>query len=658
MRLICEVKSLTTSKVWEIPKVSDIDKYTKLGLMVGLELHQQLNTQRKLFCHCPTIIRDETPDGMFIRRLRPTQSEMGEIDPAALFEFQKKKRFCYEYYNDTTCLVEADEEPPHDLCEDAIDICLTMAKFLQSNPVDEIHPMRKIVIDGSNTAGFQRTTIIANGGKTIVDEKTIGIQTICLEEDAARKIADDDKNNMRIYRLDRLGIPLIEVATDPDIRTPEEAQKVALAIGLLLRSTGRVKRGQGTIRQDVNVSIKNGAIIEIKGLQQLDMLAKTVEYEVLRQEKLLEIRDILRNRGITTEKIKDKITDVSEVFARSKSKVINKALKSGGTVYAVRLPGFAGLLGIEVQPERRFGTEISDYAKFWGRVGGIFHTDELPKYGISDTDISEIRKSVKAKNQDAVVIVASSKNRCKDALEAVLNRAREATIGVPVETRTPLPEGTSRFARPRPGSSRMYPETDVRPVKVTEGRLARIKKNMPETIENKENRFVKEYKLSIDLAFQITRSVNLSIFELIIKETKVSPTLVAATLENTIVSLHRDQVPTENLQEIHFIDMFKLVEQNELSTEAIPEVLTHLANNPSSSISETLESTGLGMMSGAEVEEIIRKIVQDQEDIIREQGERSLGGLMGAIMKELGGKVDGKTVKELLTTEINKLLNT
>jgi len=514
VRLICEVKSLTTSKVWESHEVPVTDRYTKLGLMVGLELHQQLDTQRKLFCHCPTIIRDEKPDGTFIRRLRPTQSEMGEIDPAALFEFQKKKRFCYEYYNDTTCLVEADEEPPHDLCEDAIDICLTIARFLQSNPVDEIHPMRKIVIDGSNTAGFQRTTIIANGGKTIVDGKTIGIQTICLEEDAARKIADDDKNNMRIYRLDRLGIPLIEVATDPDIRSPEEAQEVALAIGLLLRSTGRVKRGQGTIRQDVNVSIKDGAIIEIKGLQQLDMLAKTVEYEALRQEKLLEIRDTLRNRGITAEKIKDKITDVSAVFAKSESKVIKKAL--------------------------RFGTEISDYAKFWGRVGGIFHTDELPKYGISDTDVSEIRKILKTKNEDAVVLVASSKNRCKDALNAVVNRAREAIRGVPAETRMPLPEGTSKFARPRPGSSRMYPETDVRPVKITENRLTIIKKNMPETIENKENRFVKEYKLSTDLAFQITRSVNLGIFELIIKETKVPPTLVAATLENTIVSLHRN----------------------------------------------------------------------------------------------------------------------
>ena len=658
MRLTCEVKSLTTSKGWESHKLPVSDRYTKLGLMVGLELHQQLDTRRKLFCHCPTIIRDEKPDGTFIRRLRPTQSEMGEIDPAALFEFQKKKRFCYEYYNDTTCLVEADEEPPHDLCEDAIDICLTMARFLQSNPVDEIHPMRKIVIDGSNTTGFQRTTIIANGGKTIVGGKTIGIQIICLEEDAARKIADDDKNNMRIYRLDRLGIPLIEVATDPDIRSPEEAQEVALAIGLLLRSTGRVKRGQGTIRQDVNVSIKDGAIIEIKGLQQLDMLAKTVEYEALRQEKLLEIRDTLRNRGITAEKIKDKIIDVSAVFEKSESKVIKKALISGGTVLAVKLLGFAGLLGIQVQPERRFGTEISDYAKFWGRVGGIFHTDELPKYGISDTDVSEIRKILKAKDEDAVVLVASSKNRCKDALNAVVNRAREAIRGVPAETRMPLPEGTSKFARPRPGPSRMYPETDVRPVKITENRLTRIKKNMPETIENKGKRFVKEYKLSTDLAFQITRSVNLGIFELIIKETKVPPTLVAATLENTIVSLHRDQVPTENLQENHFIDMFKLIEQNELSTEAIPEVLTHLANNPSSSISETLESTGLGMMSSAEVEEIIRKIVHDREDIIREQGERSLGGLMGAVMKELGGKVDGKTVKQILTAEINKLLNT
>ncbi len=625
--------------------------------MVGLELHQQLDTPRKLFCHCATVVRDDEPDGNFIRRLRPTQSEMGEIDPAALFEFQRQKRFCYEYYNDTTCLVEADEEPPHDLCEEAIDICLTMATFLKSKPVNEIHPMRKIVIDGSNTTGFQRTTIIANGGEVIVGDKTIGIQTICLEEDAARKIADDDKNNMRIYRLDRLGIPLIEIATDPDIRTPDEAQEVALALGLLLRSTGQVKRGLGTIRQDVNVSIKDGAIIEIKGFQQLDMLSELVEFEVLRQSTLLEIRDELKTRGVKSNDIKKEIIDITDVFAKSESKVIKNAVKSGGLVHAVKLPRFAGLIGREIQPERRLGTEFSDYAKFWGDVGGIFHTDELPKYGITDTDVSKLRKSVKAGEQDAVVFVAAPKEQCRDALVAVVNRAKEAVKGVPAETRTPLPNGTSKYARPRPGSSRMYPETDVRPVQITESRLMTIKKNMPETIEEREKRFIKEFGLSGDLSYQITRSVNLNLFEQIVKETDASPTLVAATLENTVVSLHRDSIPIENLEDFHFLGLFQSISKNQISSEAIPEVLTYLANNPKSDVQTAIEATGLGMANSVEVEEIIKKLVREREDFIRKQGDRSIGALMGAVMKELGGKADGKMVNELLRKEIQNLLN-
>jgi glutamyl-tRNA(Gln) amidotransferase subunit E len=406
------------------------------------------------------------------------------------------------------------------------------------------------------------------------------------------------------------------------------------------------------------MSIKDGAVIEIKGLQQLDMLAATVEYEALRQEKLLEIRDTLRNRGITAEKIKGKIIDISQVFANSESKVIKNALKSGGAVYAVTLPGYAGLLGIEVQLNRRFGTEISDYAKFWGGVGGIFHTDELPKYGISEHDVSKMREVARAKSQDAVVIVASSKSKCEDALKAVVDRAREATQGIPTETRMPLPEGTSKFARPRPGSSRMYPETDVRPVKITEKRLARIKRNMPETIEKKEKRFIKNYKLSNDLAYQITRSVNLPLFEQILEATNVSPTLVATTLENTVVSLHRDQIPTENIQDDHFLRIFQLISRNEISSEAIPELLTYLANNPCQSVDKALAATGLTVVSDDEVTETIRKIVQDREEFIHKQGERSFGGLMGIVMKELGGKVDGKIVKQILTDEINKLLKT
>ncbi len=637
--------------------MDEADRYKKLGLMVGLELHQQLNTSRKLYCHCPTVIRDEDPHGGFVRRLRPTQSEMGAVDPAALFEFQQHKRFYYEYYNDTTCLVEADEEPPHNLCEDAIDISLTMTNFLDSVPVDEIHPMRKIVIDGSNTTGFQRTCIVATGGKVLVGEKVIGIQTICLEEDAARKMDEDDKKNMRIYRLDRLGIPLIEIATAPDIRTPEEAQETALVLGRLLRSTGKVKRGLGTIRQDVNVSISGGAIIEIKGFQQLDMLAELVELEAQRQEKLLEIQSILVERGITIDFITDKAYDVSEIFAKTEANVLKRALKSGGVVFAAKLPGFAGLVGREVQPDRRLGTELSDYAKFWGRVGGIFHTDELPRYGITDIEVTNLRKHVGASDQDAVVIVAALKEECEDALHAVLERAREAVKGVPAETRTPLPDGTTKYARPRPGAERMYPETDVRPVKITDSWLKRIKKAMPETLAEKERRFVKELGLSADLAGQMANSLNLDLFEYVLSQMEVSPTLVAVTLENTLVSMQRDGIPIENIKDAQLLEVFETVTKSEMSSEALPEILTFLANNPSAAIQEALSKTGLGKIETEDIEKIIRSIVEDRLDFVRERGEAAVGGLMGVAMNELRGKADGKLVKELLTSEVKRVLD-
>jgi glutamyl-tRNA(Gln) amidotransferase subunit E len=636
--------------------MTDDSKFAKIGLMVGLELHQQLNTSRKLYCHCPTVIRDDDPHGGFVRRLRPTQSEMGEIDPAALFEFQQQKKFYYEYYNDTTCLVEADEEPPHDLCDEAIDVCLTMATFLGSKPVDEIHPMRKIVIDGSNTTGFQRTCIVGTGGKIQVGEKEIGIQTLCLEEDAARKISEDEKKNMRTYRLDRLGIPLIEIATAPDIRTPNEAQETALKLGLLLRSTGKAKRGLGTIRQDVNVSITDGAIIEIKGFQKLDMLAELVELEAHRQVKLLEIKKDLQDKGISSSDISEEVHDVSNLFEKTESKVLKKALKSGGAVFAAKLSGFNGIIGRELQPDRRLGTELSDYAKFWGRVGGIFHTDELPKYGISENDVKNLRSKTGANEQDAIVIVAAPEKNCIDALKAVLDRARQTIIGVPAETRTPLPNGTSKYARPRPGAQRMYPETDVRPVKITTQLLRRIKKEMPETLEKKEQRFIKEFNLSKELAFQVARSLNLDFFEQIVKLLDISPTIVAVTLENTMVSLHRDGVPTENLEELQLTKVFEAIAKKQFSTDALPAILTYLASNPSAEIDQVLEATGLGKVDRSEIEVIIREIVESRIDFVREKGEAAVGGLMGVAMKDLRGKADGKLVKELLAAEVKRVL--
>jgi glutamyl-tRNA(Gln) amidotransferase subunit E len=581
---------------------------------------------------------------------------MGETDPAALFEFTRGRLYYYEYYNDTTCLVEADEEPPHEIDAESVDICLIVAALLGSTTVDEIHPMRKIVIDGSNTTGFQRTAVVATGGRIEVEGKEIQIQTISVEEDAARKTGEDELKNTKTYKLDRLGIPLIEVATAPDITSPNQAQDVALKLGLLLRSTGMVKRGLGTIRQDVNVSIPSGAIIEIKGLQQLEMLGKTVEMEVLRQTRLLQVRDALVARGIQQNHIPDDVHDVSGVFAKSESKLIKKTLSSGGVVYAIRLPGFAGLLGFEIQPDRRLGTELSDHAKFWGGVGGIFHTDELPKYGISEEEVRNLRTAVAVSATDAVVIVAADKDSSTNALNAVISRSRAAIQGVPAETRVPLPDGTTKYARPRPGEKRMYPETDVRPMRISEAHLRAIRKKIPEPLEVKEKRFIEQYGLSNELASQIVRSVNIRIFEQVMKTIKISATLVVVTLENTLVSLNRNGVHTENLRDSDILHLFETVSRGEASSDAIPEIIRHLAANSNSTIEEAIKATGMTTVSSDDIQRTVERIVQERVDYVKAQGDRASGGLMGVVMKELKGKADGKTVKMLLDAEVARVL--
>ncbi len=633
------------------------EHFQRIGLRVGLELHQQVDSSRKLFCHCPPVVREDDPHDGILRFLRPTQSELGEIDPAALFEFQQKRHFYYEYYNDTNCLVETDEEPPHDMDDESITVALIMARLLHCDPVDEIHPMRKIVVDGSNTTGFQRTAIVATDGAIEIGEKRIGIQTICLEEDAARKIADDDVNNRRIYRLDRLGIPLIEIATAPDINTPEEAQATALAIGLLFRSTRRVKRGLGTIRQDVNVSIRDGAVVEIKGLQEIDMLGRLVELEAERQIRLLEIRNELRRRGANPEDITDSPVDVTNLFVKTDSKTIRRVIDNRGSVFALRLKRFGGLVGREIQPERRLGTELSDHAKFWGGVGGIFHTDELPAYGITENTVEQLRSAVGADPDDAVIIVAADEVRCRRALKAVAQRAKEAIVGVPAETRLPLPNATTRYARPRPGASRMYPETDVRPVQLTKERLKKIDQIMPESFDSLAARFMDELGLSRELAIQIVRSENLDLFEKIIQDPKISPTLVANTIESTLTRLRREGVHVEKLQETHFVTIFRSISSGTISADAIPPLLTYFSEHLTASLDEAMSATGLIRSDIDTVQETVRRIVEARIEYIRSQGENAVSGLMGLAMKELRGKADGKLVKELVLEEVRRVLN-
>ncbi len=621
-------------------------EYKALGLKAGLEIHQQLDTKEKLFCGCPTLLRDTKESSFeFFRYLRPTQSEMGLVDRAALEEVKLTKKFIYKAY-DTTCLVENDEEPPRQLNQEAVDYAIMIARLLNMNIVDELYTMRKIVIDGSNTSGFQRTGLIATSGDLDSSSGRVGIDVLCLEEEAAQKV--EDRVDSVVYSLDRLGIPLVEIGTAPDIISPKHARDVALQLGMILRSTGRVKRGLGTIRQDINISIAQGARVEIKGVQALDMIETIVEQEVTRQVSLLEIKKELNKINANVE---NRIIDVTSVFYNTNSKVIQKALK-GGIVLAVNLQGFAGFAGKEIQPGRRLGTEFSDRAKKSG-VCGIFHTDELPNYGITEDEVYKLREVAGAKDSDCVVLVADTKEKAKTALESVIIRAREALECVPEETRRALPDGNSAYMRPLPGAARMYPETDVPPVVITEERVRNIK--LPELIEERKTRYQREFKLNEEIAGQIARSENFVLFETIMQKVPdASATMVVRTLETILYELEKEGVPVDNIKDEHLVQLFKLQSLGKIPNEAIGEILKVTANRPENTVEKAVQSLGIGVVEKGDLEALIDKIVESKMDFIKEKGLNSVGPLMGVVMKDFRGKVSGQEVSKLLKEKISK----
>jgi glutamyl-tRNA(Gln) amidotransferase subunit E len=614
--------------------------YGKLGLKVGLEVHQELATENKLFCQCPPELFRDEPKYTFLRRLRPSQSELGEVDPAALFEFMKGRTMVYEASRATSCLVEMDEEPPGELNPEALDVCFTIALMTGGRPVDEVHVMRKIVVDGSNTTGFQRTCVTSLGGSIEVGDRSYGITQVCLEEDAARKIAEEGVVSR--YRIDRLGIPLIEVTTAPDIRSPEEAEEVALAIGRILRATGKVRRGLGTIRQDVNISIEGGALIEIKGVQELALVSKVVEYEVQRQTALLEIASELKKRKVSESDIGQKLVDASEVFRETKSQIIKNALKEGGSVHALKLKGFGGLVGRELCPNRRLGTEMADYAKFWGGVKGIFHTDELPAYDILEGEVKKLKAKVGASKSDAIVIVADEAEKCSRALEAVADRAREALIGVPQDTRAADPDGTTHFTRPRPGAARMYPETDVVSIVVTPERIESLKGNLPEMPEEKLERFKTDYGINVKLARQVINSDHTQLFE------EVDPTLLSVTLTETLKMLEREGMEIGKLSDDTLRGVFSLVGSGRTAKESIPEILTWLGSNPEGTPEEALAELGLAMLTRDELRSLVEAKVSEKRELVERMGAKAAGPLMGVIMAELRGRAEAREVQALL----------
>ncbi|WP_458188341.1 Glu-tRNA(Gln) amidotransferase subunit GatE [Haladaptatus sp. NG-WS-4] len=615
--------------------------YEDLGLVAGLEIHQQLDTETKLFCECPTDLRE--PDDAartFSRYLHPTRSELGEIDKAALEESQIDREFEYLAY-DSTCLVEEDDEPPHRLDEEVRQVVLEIAQLLDMDVIDQAHLMRKIVVDGSNTSGFQRSTLVATDGEIQTSDGAVGVEDLMLEEESAQRI--EEREDGVLYSLDRLGIPLVEIGTAPDISSPAQAREAAERIGMLLRSTGHVKRGLGTIRQDVNVSIADGARVEMKGVQSLDDIDDLVRFEVGRQVELLAIRDELRERDAEVGEPRD----VTDVFADTDSGVIRGALDDGGAVTAVPLFGFDGLVGREIQPDRRLGTELSDHAKRHG-AGGIFHTDELPAYGVTEDEVETLRESVDAGDEDAVAIVAASPEIADGAIEAVADRARVAIEGVPEETRGANEDGTSRYLRPLPGAARMYPETDVPPVDLDPTEV-----ETPELLTEKVDRYQSEFSLDAGLAEQVAYGRRMPLFERAV-ETGADPTFVAGLVESTVTELRRDDVLVEKLEDEHFLGVVELVTDGELAKEGVNDVLTLLAENPQLSPEEAVEEAGLGGVSEDEVREAVVQVVERNEEQVQSEGMAAFSGLMGECMGQLRGKADGDLVSQILREEIQQ----
>ena len=572
-----------------------------MKLKAGLEIHQQLNSG-KLFCRCNP--SESGKNLLFKRKLYATSSELGEVDIAAKTE--QKKLFTY-YNKSCNCLVYTDEEPPRGPNKNALKIALQFARLVGAKVVEEMHFMRKVVVDGSNTSGFQRTGLIATGGKIEYDGKVLELDQLCLEEDSCRHGEKDNE-----YLLDRLGIPLLEITTKPQLNDSKDVQKAAKAIGRLLRACN-VKRGLGTIRQDVNISINNGQRVELKGFQDLTSMPTVVDNEIKRQTNLNKL-----------EKAKiDKSIIVNDCFLQKKEFAL-----------ALKIENWNGILGTKKSPSNhlRMGKELSDYAKRAG-IKGIMHSDELPDYGIALQETKNIKNKLNCKENDAFVLIFGKEDKTRNAMNFVIERIK--TTGVPKEVRKVTPDNLTRFLRPMPGASRMYPETDIAPLKIN-----KIKVSIPKTLDEREN----DLPLNNEESKQLVNRNLDGQFNNLNKKYEV-PKLISRILLHTLPQL-RDEGKNITINDIEkVLDLFK---KELIVKEGISRALIQSSQGKDIEInSGNIEK---------EVKEFIEDLVKNKENFIKERGMGAVGALMGPVMSKFRGKMDGGNINKLLMERIMEII--
>jgi glutamyl-tRNA(Gln) amidotransferase subunit E len=592
--------------------------YEELGFKCGIEIHQQLDADRKLFCHCPVDLVDESANGKFSRYLNAVAGEQGETDEAAEQASSKNTKYIYKYYNRNNCLVEADEEPPHKMSEEALNTVLTFSRMVDAEVVPEIQIMRKLVVDGSNTSGFQRTAMVGLDGELETESGTVSIEDIELEEESAG-IHERDSDRA-VYDLNRLGVPLIEIGTDASIQNPEHAGEVAMKLGMLLRSTGKARRGLGTIRQDVNVSIEEGSRVEIKGFQDVKNIDKLIELEVQRQKNLIELGKELDEEEVLGD-------NVTHLFDDTDNQIISTVIENDGAVYALKLPGLTGKMKQEISGDRYVAEELVDYAKEQG-VQGILHTDEdIEKYDLVD-EFEEVGDVLKKNEKDVIALIAAPEEQAKSAAQRVKERAEMLYRGeIPEETRGAEQDFTTSYMRPLPGAARMYPETDIPPVRITDERIEEIDENLPETLEEKRDRLKDE--IGEQLADQLVNSRKIGLFNKF--EDSVDKKDLANYIVNTLPRLESEGLEVEQQDAEKIIVAYS---EEELEKGQMEKASKLAAEGEEDPVEEVLESQS----SDDKIEEAVREVVEENEEMIEEQGMRAQGALMGEVL----GKIDAE----------------
>jgi glutamyl-tRNA(Gln) amidotransferase subunit E len=632
--------------------------YEAVGLKSGLEVHQQLLTDRKLFCRCPARRYSPEYDAEILRHMRPTLSELGEYDGTALMEFKTKKEIVYRVHRDTVCTYEMDDTPPFFIDEAALDIAIEVGLLLRLNLVSELHISRKQYLDGSLPTGFQRTTILGVDGWIPYAGRKIGITQLGLEEDSCREVSD--VGHHRVFLTDRLGVPLVEVVTDPDMRTPQESAAVCEIIRRLLRSTGKVRTGPGAGREDVNVSVRGGTRNEIKGVSSITRIPLLIHNEAMRQWSLLRIRETLAKRGVTPATFVSRDYDVTKFLAGTRYEPIDHALDHGEAVRCVVLEKFSEILCERTQTHTTFAKEVSDRVRVVAcltTLPNIVHSDAASET-LSADEWKTIGHRVKAGPDDALVFVWGSKEDVQSACNEVAIRAREATEGVPRETRQALRDGTTGFERILPGPERMYPDTDLPPVALKPASVEKAKRTVPEPPWERERRY-SPLKLPSDVFDVLVVSPRYRLFDRLTGELGVDPVRAGDVLVRLGKMLSRRGSSIAKLSDDEMFDLFRAYRDGRFAKEGWPDVLEEAIRRRDcggelADVGALLDGLGFKPVSEDGVRGLARVLV-------RKTDFRSLWNpgsvhrhLMGAMMAELRGRADGSVVAELLEDELGK----